>query len=153
MFFPCFWVSQKRNTKQSPNGIKPSQWFFLDQKTHVGLGLQVRRAWSRRQATGACPRGEPPALWPTPTPPDLIIRPIYSRIFPNLQKHLRKHFSTAATFCTREIPSGDLFRRSAGGGFDHGGPLHQPCCPSDDAWVVYHRPTGPLLVSKPADLG
>ena len=31
--------------------------------------------------------------------------------------------STAATFCTREIPSWGLFRRSAGGGIDHGGLL------------------------------
>ena len=33
--------------------------------------------------------------------------------------------STAATFCTREIPSWGLFRSSAGGGIDHGGLLHQ----------------------------
>ena len=37
----------------------------------------------------------------------------------------RNHFSTTATFYTHEIPSGDLFRRSTGGGFDHGGLLHQ----------------------------
>ena len=35
------------------------------------------------------------------------------------------HFSTAATFCTREIPSWGLFRRPAGEGINHGGLLHQ----------------------------
>ena len=37
----------------------------------------------------------------------------------------RKPNSTTATFCTREIPSWGLFRSSAIGGIDHGGPLHQ----------------------------
>jgi hypothetical protein len=36
-----------------------------------------------------------------------------------------------------------LFWHPAGGGFDHGGHLHQPYCPSNEAWVVYLRPTGP----------
>ena len=35
------------------------------------------------------------------------------------------------------------FRRSAGGGIDHEGLLNQHHCLSDEAWVVYHRPSGP----------
>ena len=35
------------------------------------------------------------------------------------------HPRAAATFYTREIPSWGLFRRSFGGGIDHGGLLHQ----------------------------
>jgi hypothetical protein len=77
--------------------------------------------------------GRAPTLWAPCDPPDLILSPIYSHMFPNHQKHPRKHFSTAATFCTREIPSRDLFRHPAEGGFDHGGLLHQPYCPSDEA--------------------
>ena len=55
----------------------------------------------------------------------------------------RNTFSTAATLCTREISSWGLFRRSAKGGIDHGGLLHQHHSLSDDVWVVYHRPSGP----------
>ena len=66
----------------------------------------------------------------------------------NQQRSPRNTFSAAASFCSREIPSGGLFRYSAGGGIDHGGALHQPCRPSDDAWVVYHRPSGPLLLAR-----
>ena len=52
------------------------------------------------------------------------------------------------TFCTCEIPSRDLFRRPAGVGFDHGGLLHQHHYLSDEAWVVYHRPSGSLLFAR-----
>ena len=51
-----------------------------------------------------------------------------SYIYPCTPKHPgspRKPNSTAATFCTREIPSWGLFRSSAGGVIDHGGPVHQ----------------------------
>src|SRR3989337_3210104 len=88
-------------------------------------------------------RARPPPLWAPRVSPDLIPSPIYTLICPNHQRHPRKDFSTAATFCTREIPSRGLFRRPTGGGFDHGGLLHQHHCPSDEALVVYHRPTGP----------
>jgi len=67
---------------------------------------------------------------------------IYVRT-PNQQKHPQKPNSTAATFCTREIPSWGLFRSFTGGGIDHGGLLHQHHSLSDEVWVVYFRPTGP----------
>ena len=44
----------------------------------------------------------------------------------------RNPISTAATFCTQYIPYWGLFRSSARGGIDHGGPLHQLHGPSDD---------------------
>ena len=75
----------------------------------------------------------PPISWAPLGSHDLILSPIYTLIPQNHQGHPRKHFSTAATFYTREIPSRGLFRRPAGGGFDHGGLLHQPYCPSDEA--------------------
>ena len=76
--------------------------------------------------------GRTPTLVAPRAPSDLILSPIYSYISPNHQRHPRKHFSIAATFCTREIPSRDLFRHPAGEGFDHGGLLHQQHCPSDE---------------------
>ena len=55
----------------------------------------------------------------------------------------RNTISTIVTFCIREIPSWSLRRRSAEGEIDHGGLLHQHHSPSDELWVVYHRPSGP----------
>ena len=44
----------------------------------------------------------------------------------------RNTISTTVTFCIREIPSWILCRRSAGGGINHGGLLHQHPSPSDE---------------------
>ena len=145
MFFPCFRVSQKRNTKRSSNGMNLPWWFFLDQRTPRRLGVQVTRAtrrpqgWRARRGGRACP----PTLWGPRWPPDLDLPPIYTHIPRKLPWEPQNHFSTVATFSTHEIPSRDLFRHLAGGGFDHGGLLHQHHCPSDEAWVLYLRPTGP----------
>ena len=74
---------------------------------------------------------------------DILLPPIYTYVPPNYQIRSQKPISPAATFCTREIPSWGLFRRSAGGSIDHGGLLHQHHSLSDDVWVVYLRPSGP----------
>ena len=58
---------------------------------------------------------------------------IYVHIPPKHPGAPRNPISTAATFCTHEIPSWGLFRHPAGGGFDHGGLLHQHHCLSDEA--------------------
>ena len=50
-----------------------------------------------------------PTLWAPWCPPDLDLPPISSHIFPHHQKHPRKHFSTAATFYSCEIPLGAFF--------------------------------------------
>ena len=56
---------------------------------------------------------------------------IYLRT-PKHQIRSQKPNSTAATFCTHEIPSWGLFRSSAGGGIHHGGLLHQHHSLSDE---------------------
>ena len=67
---------------------------------------------------------------------------IYLRT-PKTSRAPQNTISTTVTFCIRKIPSWSLRRRSAGGGIDHGGLLHQHHSPSDELWVVYHRPSGP----------
>ena len=87
--------------------------------------------------------GAPPPSWAPRGYADLLLAHIYTHI---PWKHPRAPWnpiSTAATFCTRDIPSWGLFRRSIGGGIDHGGLLHQHHSLSDDVRVVYHRPSGP----------
>src|SRR5215216_1959092 len=96
----------------------------------------IQRTWSTRQEShevATRTEGAPPPLWAPRDSTDLFLPPIYSHIFQNQSGEPRKHFSTTAIFCTREIRSRDLFRRPAGGGFDHGGLLHQHHCPSYEA--------------------
>ena len=89
------------------------RWFFLDQKTPRGLGVQVRRATRRRHGWRARPRGAcHSTLWAPRWLPDLALRPIYSHIFQNPQGGPRKYFSATATFCSREIPISEPFSAS-----------------------------------------
>ena len=94
----------------------------------------IQRTWSGRQATNeeATRQGGAPTPWAHPPPSwalhcstDVLLPPICIHIPPKYPGAPRKPNSTAATFCTRGIPSRGLFRSSAGGGIDHGGPLHQ----------------------------
>ena len=94
----------------------------------------IQGTWSGRQETteeatrhgGApTPCARPPPSWAPHCSTDLLLPPIYIHI---PREHLgapRNPISTAATFCTQEIPSWGLFRSSTGGGIDRGGPLHQ----------------------------
>ena len=138
-FLAYFSVSKKWNIKRSPNGMKPSGAIFLEQTQSRRLGVDVKEAARK-------PRGRearPPPSWAPRSSIDLLISPIYTIIPWNLRGEPQNTFSTAATFCTCEIPSWGLFRCSAGGGIDHGGLLHQHHSLSDDVWVVYHRPSVP----------
>ena len=143
VFFAYFSVPQKRNIKLSPNGMKPSGTWFLEQTWSRGLGVdvkkQTRSPWGRGRAY---PPGRPPS-WAPHGSTDLLLPPIYVHIPEKHPGAPWNPISTAATFCTQEIPSWGLFWSSAGGGIDHGGPLHQLHGPSDDVWVVYFRPSGP----------
>ena len=99
----------------------------------------IQETWSGRKATEEAAMrvpGVPPTGGRTPAlmGPSSVHQPTSSSyIYPRTLKHRgapRKTISTAATFCIREIPSWSLRRRSARGGIDHGGPLHQHPCPS-----------------------
>ena len=85
--------------------------------------------------------GTPPILWAPRAATDLLLPPIYTHIPREHQNKPWKTISTAVTFCIREIPSWSLRRCSAGGGIGHRGLLHQHHSPSDELWVVYHRPS------------
>ena len=82
----------------------------------------IQRTWSGRQETHeeATGQGGAPAPWAHHPPswaprgsPDRLPSPIYAHI--PWKHHIRSKnpISTAATFCTREIPSWGLFRRRA----------------------------------------
>ena len=115
---------------------------FLDQKTTTKLWEEARRATSGPQAQ------RPRNMWGPCSPPNPNSSSINTQIFKVYQGAHQKYFSATTSFCSHEIPSWGLLWHSAGGGLDHWGPLHQHCRPSDDAWVVYHKPKGPYLVAR-----
>jgi hypothetical protein len=142
--FCLFLAFQKINTKKSPNMMKLYGDFFWTRRDPRSFGrrpedvrethkLTRRAPWRARHLSLWAPRI---SVWPNSTSKN-------SQILGNQQRATSNNFSTAASLCSSAIASGGLFRYSAGGGINHGGLLHQPCCPSNDVWVVYHRPTGP----------
>ena len=101
----------------------------------------ISRTWSRcqetnkeatRQGGAPTPWARLPPSWANRSSTDLLLPPIYTYVPRNHRGAPRKPNSTAATFCTREIPSWGLFRSSARGCIDHGGLLHQHHTLSDD---------------------
>ena len=81
VFFAYFSVSQKRNIKRSPNGMKPSGELFLEQTWSRGLGVDVKKEARR-------PRGRearPPPRGPLVAPPTYFLR-LYILLYPeNIQ--------------------------------------------------------------------
>ena len=134
VFFAYFSVSQKRNIKRNPNRTKPSRAIFLEQTQSKRLVVDVKLQTRRPRVCPVGPKGVgvPPPSWAPRGSTNLLLPTIYTHI---PQKHpgsQRNTISTAVTFCIREIPSWSLRRRSAGGGLDHGGLLHQHHSPSDE---------------------
>ena len=115
VFFAYFSISKKRNIKWSPNGMKPSGAWFLEQTWSRGLGVDVKQPTRRPRGRG---RAHPPGRALHPRGP--LVAPLtyffllYIPTYPH-RRAPRKPNSTAATFCTREIPSWGLFRSSARG--------------------------------------
>ena len=143
--FAYFRVSQKKNIKRSPNGMKPSGMWFSQWTRPGRLGPYVKKEKRRPRGRGRAypPRARPPPSWAPCCSTDVLLPPIYTYVPQKHPGNQWKTTSTAVTFCIHEIPSWGLFRSSAGGGIDHGGLLHQHHSPSDEVWVVYLRPTGP----------
>ena len=56
IFFAYFSVSQKRNIKRNPNGMKPSGTWFVEQTWSRGLGVQAKKQPRRSRGW----RGRPP---------------------------------------------------------------------------------------------
>ena len=117
-----------------------SKWNETFERVIFGTNV-IQRTWSGRQerskeATGhggaPAPLGAPPPSWAPRGSPDRLPSPIYTHIPRRHPRAPRNPISTATTFCTREIPSWGLFRRSAGGGIDHGWLLHQHHSLSDE---------------------
>ena len=103
----------------------------------IFLGINAtQETWSGSQGSNeeaTRQEGAPPPSWAPCDSTDLLISPIYTHIPRKHPGAPRNPISTAATFCTREIPSWGLFRRSVGGGINHGGLLHKHHSLPDEA--------------------
>ena len=140
--FQCF-AKKEYQTESKRNETFARIFFRTDAIQETWSGRQGSNEEATRQEGAQGGQARPPPSWALRSSTDLLLSPIYTFIPWKRPREPQNHFSTAATFCTHEIPSWGLFRCSARGGIDHGGLLHQHNCLSDEAWVVYHRPTGP----------
>ena len=132
-FFAYFRVSQKKNIKRSPNGMKPWERDFRNERDPEDLDHTSRHQPGGHEVGGApTPQARPPPSWAPCCSTDVLLPPIYTYVPPNDQIRSQKPNSTAATFYTHEIPSWGLCWCPAGGGTDHGGLLHQHHSLSDD---------------------
>ena len=89
VFFAYFSVSQKRNIKRSPNGMKPSGELFLEQTQSTRLGVDVKKEMRRPRGREARlpPWARPHPRGPLAAPPTyffLLYIPIYTE---NIQEH------------------------------------------------------------------
>ena len=133
VFCVCF-ALQVYPTKRSPNATKLFEDFFCPEDTQRAKGAHERRPVGPTRHQGA--RGAPSAPW-------WVVEPMGTLLtYPNLYKYskISKALGESRKYCFRrrkfqndEIQYRGLFRHFAGGGNDHGGVLHHPCCPSDDA--------------------
>ena len=116
--FQCF-TEKEYQTKSKQNDTFGNVIF----STNV-----IQETWSGRQETieeGMRQGARPPPSWAPRCSTNVFLPPIYIHIPRKHPGAPRNPISTAATFCTREIPSWGLFWSSSGGGINHGGPLHQ----------------------------
>jgi len=102
------WVSMPRPIAHGPS-LGPTRAYprrFLGRVGRTPLSPTLTWRWFQMSSwKGVLNRLFRTSLYQCWWLPDLDLPPIYSHIFQNPQKHPRKHFSTAATFCSHEIPS------------------------------------------------
>ena len=129
--FQCF-TENEYQTESKRNETFGSV-IFLNKRDPEDLEWTSSNQRGGHEAGGApTPWARPPPSWAPRGSTDLLLPPIYTYIPPSHQTRSQNPISTASTFSTREIPSWSFLRRSAGGGINHGGPLHQHQCLSDE---------------------
>jgi hypothetical protein len=121
-----------------PNGVQMPRNllknFFYPEDTQGAKEAHGRRPVGPTRHQGA--PGSLGVLWWIVEPTGSFSTDIHLYKYSKIPKTLgesRKYSFRRRKFQNHEIQSRGLFRHSAGGGNDHGGVLHHPCCPSDDA--------------------
>ena len=122
--FQCF-TEKEYQMKSKRNETFGRVIFGTNVIQETWSGCQERSKEATRQEGAPRGVGAPPTLM---GPSQLHRRTSSSYIYTytlKTSRSTRNPISTAATFCTSEIPSCGLFQRSAGGGINHRGLLHQ----------------------------
>ena len=141
LFFAYFRVSQKKNIKPSPSGMKPSGKLFLEWKQSKRLGFYVREA-SRK------PRGREvrPTPWARPHPHGPLVAPLtdffhlYISIYPkNIREQNRLGGPPPEASVATENQSRPVLARCRRGESLSGGHLHHPGALHDEEGVVLPR--------------
>ena len=142
VFFAYFRVLQKRNTKRSPNGMKPSGELFWERKQSRRLGVYVRKATRK-------PRGREahPTPWARPHPRGTLVAPLsdffrlYISIYPKtFGEQNRSGVPPPQTSVATKNQSGPCSGTlPEGGGSLTGGHLHRPSALHDEEGVVHPR--------------
>jgi len=96
LFFAYFSVSQKRNIKRSPNGMKPSGELFLEQTQSRRLGVDVKKEMRSPRGRDACPHPRGPLVAPLTD----FLR-LYILIYP---KNIREHHETLFPLPQPSVP-------------------------------------------------
>ena len=81
-FFACFRVSQKRNIKRGPNGIKLYDDFSWTRRHLHDLERGPKESWGGHDPLGRTPGGMPLGLWAPRESSNPSSASIYSQIFP-----------------------------------------------------------------------
>ena len=112
--FQCF-AEKEYQTESKRNETFGNVIFGTNVIQRTSSGRQAINEEATRQGARLPLWARPPPSWAPRGSTDLLLPPIYTYVPRNHRGAPRKPNSTAATFCTREIPSWGLFRRSAGG--------------------------------------
>ena len=106
---------------------------FWNERDPEDLECKSRSFRGSHEIGGRAPpcRVRPLSRGPLGRPPTYFFL-LYKPMYPEHPESQRNTISTIVTFCIHEIPYWIIRRRSAGGGIDHGGLLHQHHSPSDE---------------------
>ena len=135
LFFAYFRVSQKRNIKRIPNGMKPSEKLFLERKQYGRLGVHVRGSTRKPRGRGCAhhPRG------PLMAPPTDFLR-LYIPIYPKtIKTEDRSGVPPPQASVATKTLSGAHSGTLPEGGSLTGGHLHHPGALHDEEGVVHPR--------------
>ena len=97
------------------NGVQ-TEWNFGRDIFGAKYARETWEPWNRAEVASTRVGGAPPASWAPRLAPGALLPPIYTYVPRNQHTNRENPSSTAATFCSREIPSWGLFWSSPGGG-------------------------------------
>ena len=134
-FFAYFSVSQKRNIKRNPNGMKPSRGSFLNKRNPGDLEWTSRKQRGGHEAGGRAPTLVGPLQLHRPTSSSYVYISIYPK---NIQEHNRLGVPPPQASVATKNQSGPYSGTLPEGSLT-GGHLHHPSALHDEEGVVHPR--------------